>query len=310
MATKDFITYTPTSGSGNGTINVVASTNENSQSRSTSLNISGSGITKTINISQKEKPILNPQELGVTRWWQFNNNLEDTINEGSNTNAVPWHSPADFATGLNNRKCFDAEYTREEGYPYLTQTYIRSNTSDSEIKTALKKNSTCIISCAFVLNRRNGIINTKAGGCIEFITNNPFNSNNPTSRYIILFVNNNGKLKLQFYSNSSLNIEINTNISFNTTDWHYAICKFIKDENSDWTYVNVCIDGNNYNLDKAVILTPTGYSSFDSIGLGDYVGTKGSPQSSCFQYVQDFTLSTDVSDTLFNGLIAYYESII
>ena len=53
MATKDFVTYSPTSGNKNATINVTASKNTSSV-RSTILNISAKGITKSININQKK----------------------------------------------------------------------------------------------------------------------------------------------------------------------------------------------------------------------------------------------------------------
>ena len=53
MATKDLVTYSPTSGNKNATINVTASKNISS-ARSTILNISAKGITKTVNISQKK----------------------------------------------------------------------------------------------------------------------------------------------------------------------------------------------------------------------------------------------------------------
>jgi hypothetical protein len=53
MATKDFITYSPTSGNKNATINITASKNTSS-ARSTVLNISAKGITKTVNINQKK----------------------------------------------------------------------------------------------------------------------------------------------------------------------------------------------------------------------------------------------------------------
>ena len=52
MATKDFITYSPTSGNKNATISVTASNNTGA-ARSTSLNISAKGITKSISITQK-----------------------------------------------------------------------------------------------------------------------------------------------------------------------------------------------------------------------------------------------------------------
>ena len=52
MATKDFITYSPTSGNKNATIDVIASNNTGA-ARSTSLNISAKGITKSISITQK-----------------------------------------------------------------------------------------------------------------------------------------------------------------------------------------------------------------------------------------------------------------
>lgn len=53
MATKDFVTYSPTSGNKNATIDVTASKNISS-ARSTILNISAKGITKTVNINQKK----------------------------------------------------------------------------------------------------------------------------------------------------------------------------------------------------------------------------------------------------------------
>lgn len=53
MATKDFVTYSHTSGNKNATINVTASKNTSSE-RSTSLTISGAGVTKTVNINQKK----------------------------------------------------------------------------------------------------------------------------------------------------------------------------------------------------------------------------------------------------------------
>lgn len=56
MATKDFITFTPSSGSESESISVTASKNTGSV-RNTTLNISGQSITKVINISQEKIPI-------------------------------------------------------------------------------------------------------------------------------------------------------------------------------------------------------------------------------------------------------------
>lgn len=56
MATKDFITYDPSSGTTNKTISVTVPQSEG-EDRTTSLNITGSGVTKTINISQEGKGI-------------------------------------------------------------------------------------------------------------------------------------------------------------------------------------------------------------------------------------------------------------
>lgn len=53
MATKNFVTYSPTSGNKTQTISVTASKNTSS-ARSTSLNVSAKGITKSININQKK----------------------------------------------------------------------------------------------------------------------------------------------------------------------------------------------------------------------------------------------------------------
>ena len=52
MATKDFVTYTPSTGNGNATISVTASENIEG-SRNTTLIISGNEISKNINIEQK-----------------------------------------------------------------------------------------------------------------------------------------------------------------------------------------------------------------------------------------------------------------
>lgn len=54
MATKDFITFTPSSGSESESISVTASKNTGSV-RNTTLNISGQSITKVINISQEKR---------------------------------------------------------------------------------------------------------------------------------------------------------------------------------------------------------------------------------------------------------------
>ena len=54
MATKDFATFTPSTGSNNATVNVTVGLNEGS-ARSTSLNISGGGVSKSIFIEQKEE---------------------------------------------------------------------------------------------------------------------------------------------------------------------------------------------------------------------------------------------------------------
>ncbi len=56
MATKDFITYDPSSGTTNKTISVTVPQSEG-EDRTTSLNITGSDVTKTINISQEGKGI-------------------------------------------------------------------------------------------------------------------------------------------------------------------------------------------------------------------------------------------------------------
>ena len=51
MATKDFVTYTPSTGNGNATISVQANVNQE-VIRSTNLTISGNGISKSVNITQ------------------------------------------------------------------------------------------------------------------------------------------------------------------------------------------------------------------------------------------------------------------
>ena len=51
MATKDFATFTPSTGSNNGTVSVTVSSNTG-EARSISLSIKGQGITKTISINQ------------------------------------------------------------------------------------------------------------------------------------------------------------------------------------------------------------------------------------------------------------------
>ena len=53
MATKDFVTYTPSTGNGNATVDVTASANTGGL-RSITLNIEGLGISKSITINQKQ----------------------------------------------------------------------------------------------------------------------------------------------------------------------------------------------------------------------------------------------------------------
>ena len=253
----------------------------------------------------------NPLDLGAIRWWQFNGNYNDTVNDITNTNAVPWsmkpingdYDP--FVLGLNNKKCFRAQYS-DESPSYTTQTYMRSNASDTELKNMLYNNSTCMIGILFVFNRRYTVVNTKAAGSIEFVIYN--SSTKSTIRCMILFVNNNGKMKLQLYRNTLLYKEMDTNVTIDTTNWHYAICRFVMDENSNDTHILICVDDNDYDLGNVIVFSSTSYV-FECICLGDYVGSSGNPKSECFQYIQDFTLFTDVSDTKFYDLKTYYKNI-
>ena len=52
MATKEFVTFTPSTGSGDATISVTASENSGA-ARSETLSISGSGVSKSVSISQE-----------------------------------------------------------------------------------------------------------------------------------------------------------------------------------------------------------------------------------------------------------------
>lgn len=63
MATKDFITYTPSTGSNNATINVTVSKNTGA-SRENFLTIFGNGVTKKVNINQ-ETGVINVLVAGT-----------------------------------------------------------------------------------------------------------------------------------------------------------------------------------------------------------------------------------------------------
>ena len=52
MATKDFVTYTPSTGNGNGTVSVTVTENTGAE-RFNNLIVSGGEINKTIDITQK-----------------------------------------------------------------------------------------------------------------------------------------------------------------------------------------------------------------------------------------------------------------
>lgn len=67
MATKDFITYSPTSGNKNATVSVITSNNTGA-ARSTSLNIQGKGISKTISINQDKKVFLGKFIISIQDW--------------------------------------------------------------------------------------------------------------------------------------------------------------------------------------------------------------------------------------------------
>lgn len=67
MATKDFITYSSTSGNKNATVSVITSNNTGA-ARSTSLNIQGKGISKTISINQDKKVFLGKFIISIQDW--------------------------------------------------------------------------------------------------------------------------------------------------------------------------------------------------------------------------------------------------
>lgn len=61
---KDFITVTPDIGSGNKDVTVQASQNSSTSQRNSTITISGGGMTRTINVSQSERDLINVLLLG------------------------------------------------------------------------------------------------------------------------------------------------------------------------------------------------------------------------------------------------------
>ena len=96
MATKDFITFTPSSGSGNGTVNVTASENTTENIKTTILNISGEKISKSVSIEQKAPQyniLIDNIDYIETAGWRypmsssvFHSTLDEAFVEGAQLN--------------------------------------------------------------------------------------------------------------------------------------------------------------------------------------------------------------------------------